>query len=309
MRIFVLRLAPLLGRLALLLLMSAGCAGPERSVTESAASLRFQKIRDRLVEDTRARKGDSLKPWLQQRISGMDAPSHATAHTALLLPGSARVSQHRREEGASVVVTMQISGRGDFYVGSAVPVGRGGYFLTASHCLDEGPATLFALTPERTFRSAAARVVWQGRESRGEPDLALIHAPLASYGTLALADLDEPKEGTEVLLAGWGAGEAPALKNGHGGGEISGVGPVQTHPSGARWRMVYHTAPFAPGDSGGPLMDSRGRLMGINIELSTAVSRLTGRPRRSSYRCAAVLPDRLWIRGLVEKDRRKFPEN
>lgn len=140
--------------------------------------------------------------------------------------------------------------------GSAAPITADGYFLTADHVLarlsdGRNAFIIYGLGHHRT--TAKARVVW--RSSRA--DLALLHVPLA---TPDFYQWTPPQrwlpDGTWVI---------------HGGittGRKSPPGKLATTLSPERWltgaRQFKLDFPLRPGDSGGPVVDAHGRLVGIN---------------------------------------------
>jgi len=102
-------------------------------------------------------------------------------------------------------------------------------------------------------------------------------------GAVAAVDVDGDLAVVKVETAGatpleWGAGTAPAIGTAvfgaaasHGGGTrvtfglVSAVARAFRGPGGRRIEgSVEHTAPMAPGSSGGALVDATGRLIGLN---------------------------------------------
>lgn len=168
-----------------------------------------------------------------------------------------------------------------------------GYFLTASHAFEKKPPVV-AFNEGEGIRIIPTRVVWRGNVSRGEPDLAVLHvprkldavfrwAPDLTRGSLAFAagvNSDTRRKFELACLAG--RLERFSLDNRSR--------PVST--------VIFHRVPLHPGDSGGPLTSSDGRLLGINtmVELS---------PFRSSPMSIAERPDLAWIRKLVAEDAAK----
>jgi hypothetical protein len=158
------------------------------------------------------------------------------------------------------------------------------------------------------IRTVQTRIVWRGREEIGEPDLALIYAPLSSDEVFTMSGFPAPEKGAPVFTAGFGSRAASGLKAGASGGHVVNAGPVKESPSGARWRRITHNAPLAPGDSGGPLINEKGELLGINTELDGgSLVFLTRRPSLWFYKASAVSPDANWIRSLIEKDSAQHP--
>jgi serine protease Do len=135
--------------------------------------------------------------------------------------------------------------------GSGVVVADG-HVLTNAHNLRGDEVTV-------TFRD--------GRSTRGsvrgvDPDGDLAVVDVDTSGATALAWSDgEPAIGDLVFgLAATGAGPARVTA-----GFVSSVERTFRGPGGSRiGGSIEHTAPLAPGSSGGPLVDAAGRLVAVN---------------------------------------------
>jgi serine protease Do len=125
------------------------------------------------------------------------------------------------------------------------------------------------LTNAHNLRGDEVTVTFaDGRRTRGSVTAA------DADGDLAVIAVD--RAGTTGLE--WGPGEAPAIGTAvfgaaasHGGGSrvtfglVSAVARAFRGPGGRRIDgSVEHTAPLAPGSSGGALVDAQGRLIGLN---------------------------------------------
>jgi len=106
--------------------------------------------------------------------------------------------------------------------------------------------------------------LWDGREfdatvaSRdAHRDLALLRIEAASLPSIAVADSSEVRPGELAIAIGNPMGFVGALTT----GVIHAVGPL--HGLGSR-SWVQADVRLAPGNSGGPLADVRGRVIGIN---------------------------------------------
>jgi len=135
--------------------------------------------------------------------------------------------------------------------GSGVVVAEG-RVLTNAHNLRGDEVTV-------TFRD--------GRSTRGtvrgvdpDGDLAVVDVDTSGAAALAFAD-GEPAIGDLVFgLAATGAGPARVTA-----GFLSSVERTFRGPGGSRiGGSIEHTAPLAPGSSGGPLVDAAGRLVAVN---------------------------------------------
>lgn len=144
---------------------------------------------------------------------------------------------------------------GDADGGSAAPITPDGYFLTADHVLSrmEGRNVFLIhsqggrLTPEK------ARVVWRSKSS----DLALLHIPVQTpyFYRWTPAEAWLP-EGLRVMHGGISTGSRS------GDGSLGTSLAPQRRLTGTR--SFKMDIPLQPGDSGGPVVDAYGRLVGIN---------------------------------------------
>ena len=185
-------------------------------------------------------------------------------------PGFGEVAERLRRS----TVHVGVGGRGH---GSGVIVKPEGLIVTNAHVAaantmevqlwdgTRAPATLLDRDPTR--------------------DLAVLRVPLSGLLAVEFADSDHVQVGELVMAVGNPLGFLGALTTGvvHAVGRIPGLWPT-------KW--VQADVRLAPGNSGGPLADARGRLVGINTMVagglglavpSNAVSRmLAGKSRRAS---------------------------
>jgi S1-C subfamily serine protease len=144
---------------------------------------------------------------------------------------------------------------GDADGGSAAPISADGYFLTADHVLAQSPGRNVFLIYGQGGRLAPtkARVVWRSESS----DLALLHVPVR---TPYYYQWSPPHEwlpiGTRVIHGGIATG----FKSDDGKLSTA-LAPEGNFTGNRRFKMDI---PLQPGDSGGPVVDAYGRLVGIN---------------------------------------------
>lgn len=171
--------------------------------------------------------------------------------------------------------------------GSAIPIAPDGYFLTADHVLARAPnRNIFIIHGQSgRLRSAKARIVWRS----GASDLALLHAPVATPRFYEWTPSDRwIPTGTPVMHAGISTG----FKSGHGK-------MVTGFPPGGHGRFK-HDIPLEPGDSGGPVVDARGRLVGVN----SAVEFLVPLETAFFIESEANRPNVSALQRIIERDRR-----
>lgn len=157
---------------------------------------------------------------------------------------------------------------GDADGGSAAPITEDGYFLTADHVLAKSPGKNVFIIYGHGGRivTSKARIVWRSYAN----DLAILHIPRKTPYHYQWTPPDR-----------W---LSPGLGIIHGGmatGFKSSPGRLRTAlaPEGAFTgnRPFKIDIPLKPGDSGGPVVDAYGNLVGINsaveflIPLETAI--------------------------------------
>jgi S1-C subfamily serine protease len=144
---------------------------------------------------------------------------------------------------------------GDADGGSAAPLSADGYFITADHVLARmaGRNVFVIYGQGGRLRPARARVVWRSEAS----DLALLHIPAK---TPYFYQWSPPEKwlpvGTRVIHGGIATG----FKSGDG--KLGTALAPET--AFTRTRNFKIDIPLQPGDSGGPVVDAFGQLVGIN---------------------------------------------
>src|SRR4051812_42669759 len=140
-------------------------------------------------------------------------------------------------------------GRGIRGTGVVIADGR---VLTNAHNLRGDEVTV-------TFRDGrSTRGTVQGVDPEG--DLAVVGVDTSGASALSWSDADAGVGDVVFGLAATGAGPARVTA-----GYVSAVEQSFRGPGGSRiGGSLEHTAPLAPGSSGGPLVDATGRLVAIN---------------------------------------------
>ncbi len=178
--------------------------------------------------------------------------------------------------------------------GTAFPVTRDGYHLTAAHCVQNSDLPFQVVFRESAKGPTAfdfARVVWISRKD----DLALLHTPrFRSDDPFQLADPRTCRVGAPVHALGLAEkylGPAPWETACSGRVTKSTLRPLW--PLGATAPAVVHTAPVWFGDSGGPLLDAKCRVVGVH-----SMAEIMGTGGRA--RC----PDPTLVADIIAKDRK-----
>lgn len=144
---------------------------------------------------------------------------------------------------------------GETDAGSATPVSPDGYFLTANHVLERmaGRKVYVIYGCTSSVAPVLARVVWRSARA----DLALLHipAPTGWYYRWTSPDRWVP-EGSSVIHGGIATGRQSKF------GKLSTSLAPESAWTGCRKFKI--DIPLQPGDSGGPVVDAHGALVGIN---------------------------------------------
>jgi hypothetical protein len=241
--------------------------------------------------NTLARRDASFSAYAGTKVGQVSLREFLLVRSAVLFEGGQFSVIASSTNSGILWIKSPVSG-----IGSAAAIDRRGYFLTAAHCVKNGPVTLVFLD-EGQMVAQSARVVWCGDVSKKEPDLAILRV------SIPLQDVFD-----------W----MPTLTNGERIVAV-GVSPVPYHPTqiqcmaGKILRLaqgsaavdphyicISHDAPLHHGDSGGPLVSTDGRLVGINrsVDIGFQWKRFSIEPVSGN----AQRPDIGWLNELIRHD-------
>jgi S1-C subfamily serine protease len=179
---------------------------------------------------------------------------------------------------------------GDADGGSATPITPDGYFLTADHVLARmaGRNVFVIASVNGNLAPFKARVVWRSESA----DLALLHIARSTprHYQFTAPDRWLPL-GTPVIHGGIATG----FKSGWG--RLGTSLPPESAFTGTRKFKI--DIPLQPGDSGGPVVDAHGGLVGIN----SAVEFLVPMETAFFVDSEANRPSVRMIASLIETDR------
>lgn len=159
-------------------------------------------------------------------------------------------------------VKQKVRGRGGSYRdvdggGSGVIIAPDGYIVTNCHVIEDA-ASMEVVTYDGTH--FIADVV--GRDA--STDLALVRIGAAGLPAISMGDSSRLRPGQVAIAIGSPLGFQGTVT----AGVISALGRSMRSKSGRLIEEVIQTdAALNPGNSGGPLVDSRGRLIGINTAI------------------------------------------
>lgn len=183
---------------------------------------------------------------------------------------------------------------GDADGGSAAPIAPDGYFLTADHVLAgmNGKNVFLIYGQGGRLVPAKARVVWRS----GSSDLALLHIPAKiQYYYQWTPPGHWLPAGSLVIHGGISTGFQSA------DGKLgTALAPESIFTRNRRFKIDI---PLQPGDSGGPVVDARGRLVGIN----SAVEFLVPMETAFFIDSEGNRPNTGFIDSLIRKDRARNP--
>lgn len=161
----------------------------------------------------------------------------------------------------SVVRVINISSSGEISTGSGFVVSDDGHIVTNHHVVEDWQK--LGVIASETDQLLPASEIW----SDPRVDLAVLHVPSLSRIKLSFTPSKLPK-GADVVAMGFpGIGDLPAdtkqtvfvTK-----GAIARYGDMRLDSGGPLVETIVHSAEVSPGNSGGPLFDLCGRVVGIN---------------------------------------------
>ncbi len=288
----------------------------------------YSRVSDWLADS----KAESLKGWETATVGGKPLMESLEPRVAMLMINFDYVSVEIDESGLFI----NGEGTGERGFGSAVPVSDDGYFLTASHNIEDGENLHLIVGLSRDdgpgqAEGVPARLIWKskvaywadGDWSPAEPlpatDFAVIHAvveSLPSFTPFRLAGR-VPQDDEPVLIAGWSLENSEDFRFGVrlAAGRTMSVSRRDALAFSPAFVTVHHDAPLGGGDSGGPLLDRTGDLLGINsgarinssLWQQVAIS-LGYRPnelRDIGYIATATIPDPEWLWEVIDQDRQR----
>jgi regulator of sirC expression with transglutaminase-like and TPR domain/S1-C subfamily serine protease len=171
-------------------------------------------------------------------------------------PGDGLAQRLAREARDSLVL-ITVNGRDSqqMQLGAGFIISADGLIATNAHVIGEGRPISVKLADERTFEATAVHA-WDRHL-----DLAVIRVEADGLKPLALADSQDVQQGEPVVALG----NPHGLRNSVVAGVVSGVREFDEQ------KMLQLAIPVEPGNSGGPVLDGRGRVVGV-VTRKSAIS-------------------------------------
>ncbi|MFN8222993.1 MAG: trypsin-like peptidase domain-containing protein [Gaiellales bacterium] len=195
----------------------------------------------------------------------VEAEPAGTAATAA--KDSLSVGEIYRRAGAGVVQITTTSGSGGG-LGSGFVIDNEGHIVTNYHVVDQADTIRVAFGDGETVDATLV-----GTDPSSDLALLDVDVPAATLHPLRLADSDRVRVGDPVVAIGNPFG----LERTVTAGIVSALQRAVRAPNGfAIDRVIQTDAPINQGNSGGPLIDAHGRVIGVNSQIETGGSGATG---------------------------------
>jgi len=190
-------------------------------------------------------------------------PSGGPLQDSDLLDAYSRAVVEVVERTGPAVVSISLGAAGEeqefepIGAGSGFVVAPDGFIVTNSHVVQNAPRIDVTFTSGDRYRAQLVGL-------DGSTDLAVVCINASGLPWASLGDSSTLRVGQLVIAAGNPYGFQSTVST----GVVSALGrSLRSQPGRLIENIIQHTAPLNPGNSGGPLLDSRGRVVGINTAI------------------------------------------
>jgi len=183
--------------------------------------------------------------------------------------------------------------------GSGIILDREGYILTSDHVVEGATEVMVTLHDRREFE---ARVVARDPST----DVAVLKIEPGDYPVARLGDSDRLQLGDWVLAVGSPLGLQFSVSAGVVSAKGRSIGILSTRRDGAAQaapleHFIQTDAAMNPGNSGGPLVDLEGRVVGINTAIASPTGLYFGYGFAVPINLARRVADQLIRQGYVSR--------
>lgn len=219
---------------------------------ETPAFERLLNIGNDFSADQRKPVPGSSSPEAAADADLLDAYSRAVINVVQAIGPSVVSISVKKRNGSN---TMEPIGAGSGFV-----IAPDGYILTNSHVVADAHGLDVTFTEGETLEATLVGL-------DAATDLALIRVPQSGLAYAALMDPPDLQVGQLVIAMGNPLGFQSTVST----GVVSAIGRALRAQNGCLIAdIIQHTAPLNPGNSGGPLLNSRGKVIGVNTAIIAA---------------------------------------
>lgn len=178
--------------------------------------------------------------------------------------------------------------------GSGVIYSADGYIITNNHVIDFADEIIVTLYDNRKYEA-------QLIGTYPEADLAVLFIEATGLPTLSLANSDVAEIGEWVLAVGNPFNLTSTVTAGIISAKGRSIDAIRSKQAGAIESFIQTDAAVNPGNSGGALVDSEGKLLGINTAIATRTGSFAGYSFAIPINLAKRIADDIIERGDYER--------
>jgi S1-C subfamily serine protease len=173
--------------------------------------------------------------------------------------------------------------------GTLTPITDDGYFITAYHVVKNADDLVYVTYDDSRCLTNTARLVWTSKHA----DLAIVHVPVTTVHHYEWTHSNASRNAPVIVVDKAGKTQTGRLAKRLFVRRLS----RDTRP----FREIFHTAKLLPGDSGGPLLNNSGELLGINVSTIGITTNNDGHNIISK----SIRPNMDVIKNVIENDRNR----